>query len=91
MKALTFLAALSMLCCSCENTWDSETKDMFQQSCLEDANRWATSLGQSKAYCDCVLEKMMKKYPKVSDALEHVDSIMVDEELKSCKTETAVQ
>jgi hypothetical protein len=84
MKNLLPVMLIMLLCCSCENTWDSESKKAYYDSCMEEANNWGTP-EQAKAHCDCVLEKTMKKYPSVNDALENMDKIMVDEDLKACK------
>ncbi len=87
MKKLLYSLAFITFCSSCANTWDEETKDMFLQSCLEDATRWTETANEAQVYCDCVMTKMIEKYPTVKKALEKVDSIMVDPELKACRTE----
>lgn len=73
------------MCSSCTNTWDSEVKDMFHESCMEDAADKAISEKHANAYCDCVLEKIMEKYPKYEDALSSLDSITVDPKVQQCK------
>ena len=76
MKRLA-LVCCSLLLFSCENTWDSEARDLFHQGCMEEA--------AAKSMCDCRLEKAMKKYPSFSDAMANVDKLMEDEEIKACK------
>lgn len=76
---------ITVLMSSCVNTWDSEVKDMFHQSCMEDAADKAISEKHAKVYCDCVLEKIMEKYPKYEDALARIDSISVDPKVQQCK------
>jgi len=89
MKKIAALFILILSMASCKNTWDEDDKNMFYQSCMDEANNWAGD--KAKPYCDCVTEKMMKKYPNESDALEHIDSVMNDPDLKSCKTEMMKQ
>jgi hypothetical protein len=86
MKKITVFAALILLSAtSCKNTWDQDDKDMFYKSCMDEANKWAGD--KAKPYCDCMLEKIIKKYPNENDALDHMDSVMNDADLKSCKDE----
>ncbi len=73
-----------LLFASCKQ-WDSDDKQVFYQSCMDDAKGWAGSEADAKTYCDCVLEKVVKKYPSESDALEHVDSIIKDPGIQGCK------
>ncbi len=86
MKRYILFAVCILSLPACKNTWDSETKDMFQQSCMEEATRWAGSETKAKTYCDCVLEKTMKKYPDYKDALEHIDSVIIDPDIQGCKS-----
>jgi hypothetical protein len=84
-RANVLLLAALMFAASCENTWDGETKDMFHQSCMEDALTWAPNQDKAREYCDCVLQRTMEKYPKMSDALQNIDSVITDTRIKSCK------
>jgi hypothetical protein len=59
---------------------------MFKQSCLEEAT-WTTNSQQANKYCDCVLERMMDKYPQFSDAMEHIQEITTDSSIQACKQE----
>lgn len=70
---------------SCKNTWPQEDKDSLRNACLEDANTWASGPDEAKTYCDCVLEKVMKKYPHVTDAMENMDKIALDPEVRACR------
>ncbi len=81
-----FLLSLLFLLGACSNTWDSETKDMFYQSCLEEA-RWAPSQADREAYCSCVLERTIEKYPSMSEALKNIDKVIEDEYIRACRTE----
>lgn len=85
MKRCIVLISILFVFNSCKNTWDGETKEMFHQSCMEDAVTWAPSKDKAKVYCDCVLEKIMAKYPDMNDALEHMDSVITDPNIRSCR------
>lgn len=80
-----FLLVLSLP--SCKNTWNDEDKAMLYQTVLENAKTWAGSPEKAKEYTDCVVNKIMQKYPNENDALAHMDSLMRDPDLKSCKAE----
>lgn len=86
MKRYFLLLPIVCLLASCEAGWDSEYKDMFHQACVEEAT-WATSDTQRKTYCDCVLEKAMKKYPELADALEHMNELSTDSSIQQCRTD----
>lgn len=85
MKTVLAVLLLSFLFVSCTNTWDSEIKDMFHQSCMDDAVGKAISETHAKTYCDCVLKQVMEKYPEYEDALTHIDSITNDADVQKCK------
>src|SRR5262245_4392004 len=55
--------------------WPKEDIDSLRTACMEDARTWAAGPDQAKTYCDCVVEKVMKKYPRVTDAMENMDKI----------------
>jgi hypothetical protein len=40
---------------------------------------------EAKSACDCRLEKTMKKYPSVDEAMENMDKIATDPEIAACK------
>ncbi|MES2701325.1 MAG: hypothetical protein V4649_01745 [Bacteroidota bacterium] len=85
MKKLFFLLPAALLFASCENTWSDEDKGSLHSGCMEDANRWAPDPATAKTYCDCVVEKVMVKYPHVSDALENLDKIAKDSAVQACR------
>ena len=87
MKRYILIAGCALCLQSCENTWDSETKEMFHQSCMEEAISWAGSSDKAKTYCDCVLNKTMERYPDYKDALMHIDSVITDPSIQACKAE----
>lgn len=84
MKKYILFVLLSCICLSC-NTWPQEDKDAYTQTCLQDANNWAGSPDKAKVYCDCMLQKLMKKYTNVNDLMEHIDSVANDTSLMACK------
>lgn len=87
VQAASFIAILS--CCflitACNSGWDSESKDMFYQSCMEDANERGIDEAKAKSVCDCRLETAQRKYPTLSNAMENIDKMMNDEDLKKCE------
>ncbi|MCW3122716.1 MAG: hypothetical protein JWQ38_2208 [Flavipsychrobacter sp.] len=85
-KGILFL--LLVLCfTSCKHTWDSEDIAAFKEACMDDAKKWASSPEVAKTYCDCVFEQVEKKYPRESDALEHINEISKDSSLYRCREE----
>ena len=74
-----------ILFASCKNTWNQDDKDSFYQACTDEAVKWAGSPEKAKTYCDCVLGKMMTKYPHEDDALEHIDELAKDTALINCR------
>jgi len=83
MKKIYFLLLLTSLA-SCQ-AWTGEDKDTFRQACEDDAKHWAGSDAKAHTYCECVLEKMMAKYPDENDALEHIDQLSKDTSLLNCR------
>lgn len=82
-KYLVLLAALPFLA-SCENTWDSESREMFVQGCMNSAKDEMTQEA-AKKMCDCRLEKAMDKYPNFSDAMDHIMELANDPAMKECE------
>lgn len=78
--AITFLFTL----CSC-NKWSEEDKDAWNQACTENASHWAATPEGAKTYCDCILEKMEKKYPDINDALAHTAEMATDTTYLNCR------
>ncbi|HTN46879.1 MAG TPA: hypothetical protein VL098_11075 [Flavipsychrobacter sp.] len=86
-KSLCFLSCsiLMVLLSSCSSGWDSESKDMFYQSCMADAKERGVADAKAKSVCDCRLETVQKKYPTLSDAMANIDKMMADEDLRKCE------
>ena len=87
MKRILFFLLLIITAASCKNTWSQEDKKAFYEACTEDAANGGSTPEKIKPYCDCVLGKIMEKYPNGNDALEHMDSLAKDHGLISCKTQ----
>jgi hypothetical protein len=79
---LAITAVISLSSCG---GWSSEDREMYTQSCMEDARSWAGSEDKAKTYCNCMLEKLTAKYPDVNDMLEHMDEVTRDTDLIRCK------
>ena len=88
MKKIFPVLLLIVLTTACRETWNESTKNTFHQGCMEEAIKWESSPELAKTYCDCVLEKIMAKYPHQEDAFEHFDSLANDPDLIRCKEET---
>lgn len=84
MKYYFLITAIICTLTSCENTWDQEGRDAFKQACMEDARSQHMSDEKAKTMCDCRLETVMKKYPRMGDALEHMSDIANDPDMKKC-------
>lgn len=84
MKKYLFLLAFLPFMTACENTWDSESKDMFVQGCMNAAKDDMPE-DKAKAMCDCRLEKVMEKYPKFADAMEHITELPNDPAMQECE------
>lgn len=74
-----------MLSMSCQSGWDKETQDLFLQGCLEDARERGMEESAAKSMCNCRLETAMRKFPNLSDALENIDVLIHDQDMKDCQ------
>lgn len=50
-----------------EDKWPKEEKEAFIKSCIKNAKTNMTD-EDAKAYCDCMLEKVIEKYPTPEQA-----------------------
>ncbi len=84
---MKYIAPLLIAICTLSSCtgWDSESKESFLHSCVNDAKANGKDDAAAKSMCDCRLEKIMKKYPNVDDALAHMDSIVKDPDVAACK------
>ena len=84
-KLIYSLLLLLLLLPSCKDTWEEEDKVLFKKACMQDAVKWAGSDEKATTYCNCVLEKILVKYPHENDALDHMDSLAKDPTIQSCR------
>lgn len=70
---------------SCTDFWSGSTKRRFHEACTEEAIKWAGSTQRADSYCECVLQKMMQKYPNEEDAFAHMGELAQDTDLISCR------
>lgn len=80
-----FPALAFVVFCSCSSGWDNESKTLFYDACKEDAHARGLDEQKTKAVCDCRLETIQKKYPTLAEAMDNIDAIMKDEDLKNCE------
>ena len=83
MKYLLLVSTL--LLSSCTDFWYDSTQMKFKEACSDEAAKWSSSPEQTNAYCDCLLEKMMKKYPNDEDAIAHLGELSADTSLINCR------
>ncbi len=79
------IAIILILSASSCNKWSEEDKDAWKQACNENAVQWAATKEGAKTYCDCVLERMEKKYPDINDALAHTAEMATDTTYLNCR------
>ena len=52
---------------------------------MNNARHWAGTEEKARTYCNCVLDKMIEKYPDENDALDHIDDLTRDTALTNCR------
>ena len=52
---------------------------------MQEAQQWTGNEKIATDYCNCVLEKIIKKYPHETDALEHLEQLSKDTTFRSCR------
>ena len=82
-KYLVILLSIPFIS-SCENTWDSDARDMFTQACMKTERENGTPEDKAKNMCDCRLEKIMEKHPNFAEAMENITDVIDDPEVKKC-------
>jgi hypothetical protein len=83
----SIILLLSLLLPSCTDFWSSSNKSRFREACKDVSMEWAGSPEVADEYCECVLEKMMQKYPNELDAFSHMDQLATDSSLINCMVE----
>jgi hypothetical protein len=89
-----FLVVLLFFACAkkerkSDKEWYEEDKKTFMKDCTKPSKEFDLTVEQKKKYCECMMEKIMAKYPVYSDANKHADEIMrdfYDDCLKEAKT-----
>jgi len=76
MKVLVILCIFVILSSCSSDSWTSKEKDFFFTGCINE--------GGSKNYCECYMEKVMRKNPIADDAVE-MDYEMKIELSKDCE------
>ncbi|MCF8451145.1 MAG: hypothetical protein K9G49_14825 [Taibaiella sp.] len=85
MKKLLCVLFFGFLLTSCQSAWIQEDKAAFYDACLEDANTWVEDPAKAKQYCDCVVIKVMERYPNVNDALDNIELLSRDPDIQTCR------
>lgn len=85
MKKYLILLALLPMISSCENTWDSDARDMFTKACMKTAKEDNMAEDKAQKMCDCRLEKIMEKHPNFAEAMENIADVIQDPALKECE------
>jgi hypothetical protein len=86
--SLFALCSVALLFPSCKEKWNESDKKAFYTACTETARKdWADSDTLAKTYCDCLFEKMAKKYPEEEEMLLHIDQLAKDTDLIKCRDE----
>lgn len=85
MKKLLLLFSAVVVLTSCENTWDSDARDMFKRGCMSAAKKDNMAEDKAEQMCDCRLEKAMEKHPNFADAMDNIANIINDPAMKECE------
>jgi ABC-type Zn uptake system ZnuABC Zn-binding protein ZnuA len=72
------------------NEWYEEDKKEFMKDCTEPSNHPGITKDQVKIYCECMMEKIMKKYPKYSDTYNKEKSEFKDM-IKECDEKAGIK
>jgi len=61
-----------------DKEWYEEDKKTFMKECTKPNPEFKLTVEQKKKYCECMMEKIMAKYPNYSDANKHAEEVMKD-------------
>jgi hypothetical protein len=67
MRNLLLFFALFLLLASCKRKWTDQDKSEFYSGCLSTAEK-NKEIKNPTAYCNCLLQKVVAKYPNANDA-----------------------
>ncbi|MFL5742737.1 MAG: hypothetical protein ACJ75B_21130 [Flavisolibacter sp.] len=62
-----FLLLISICLICCQSKWTEKNKSDLLSSCIAGATK-DMGATKAKAYCQCMLEKIVRKYPNADDA-----------------------
>lgn len=85
LRHLLIAASGTLFLASCQGAWVQEDKDAFYEACVDDANTWTGDPAKSKQYCECVMIKVMERYPNVNDALDNIEMLSRDPDIQTCR------
>jgi len=83
LAQLLLLVVVSLI--SCRETWTIGTKNRFYESCTTEAIGIDSNEQRVQQFCDCVFEKMKKKYEHEDDAMQHLGDLALDPDMQSCR------
>lgn len=65
MKWILLFSILFIAMVSCSRSWTEKDKEQFRAGCVQNSKK---EMADEKAlkYCQCMLEKIMKRYPDAS-------------------------
>jgi|WetSurMetagenome_2_1015567.scaffolds.fasta_scaffold1263288_1 hypothetical protein len=70
--------------------WYEEDKKEFMKDCTKPANHPDISAEKVKVYCECMMDKIMKKYPKYSDTYNKQKAEFKDM-MKECDEKAGIE
>jgi len=85
MKQVILFALIALTLSSCAGGWHDDDKANYLYICQQDARFNFNTDEETKAYCECSLEKLMALYPKMEDVIINKDSLKAAEQLNACR------
>jgi hypothetical protein len=82
---LPFILLVSISFASCQRSWNQSDKDAFKEACMDDAKTWVNDPSKARTYCDCVMIKLIDRYPNVNDALDNIELLSRDPDIQTCR------
>ena len=94
MKQAIVISAIlmaSLSFSSCKEGWTDEYQQMYKEACATSGHSLELDSANRERYCDCSLEKVMKVYPNMEDAITNKDSAQMNAALQSCVQDATVR
>jgi len=85
MRKLLPILLLLICATSCTDFWSGANQRRFKEVCATEAIKWAGTDAAADEYCNCVLQKMMERYPNEEDAFQHLGDLSHDTALIRCR------